>query len=108
MTDRERHQRIVEQIATRYGRVIDLDKSPLVMIEILRTFGRALDTDGGGGSGGGGGVSTIAVGITPPQGGDENVGIADLVQVVLRLQREVGHMRAQLEHLAGPGGTRTR
>jgi hypothetical protein len=104
MTERERHQSMVEEIAARYGRVIDLDKTPMVMIEILRAFGRRLDPDGGGGGGVGGGVSTIAVGITPSEG-DESVGIADLVQVVLRLQREIGQMRVQVEQLSKPGGT---
>jgi len=43
MSDRDNFLPIVEQIVKRYGRVIDLEESPFVMLEILRTFGHALD-----------------------------------------------------------------
>jgi hypothetical protein len=59
-------------LAKQSGGVIDLDRSPFVMLEILRNFGHALDDDDNGGGGGvGGGVSTIAVGITPPESGED-------------------------------------
>ena len=95
-SDRERFRPIVDEIAKRYGRVIDLDKSPLVMIEILREFGHALDDDGSGGGGGGPGVSTIAVGITPPASGEE-VRLDDVMKAVLRLQREVREIGQRLD-----------
>jgi len=95
MSDRDNFLPIVEQIVKRYGRVIDLEESPFVMLEILRTFGHALDEDGGGGSGGGGGVSTIAVGITPPESGDQ-IDLADVMRVLLSLQRDVKKISSQL------------
>ena len=96
MSNRDKFLPIVQQIAERYGRVIDLQKSPFVMIEILRSFGHALDEEGGGGSGGGGGVgSTIAVGITPPESG-EQIDLADVMKVLLSLQRDVKKISAQL------------
>jgi hypothetical protein len=106
MTEHERSMQIIDQISQRFGRVIDLDKSPFVMIEILRQFGHALDPDDGGGGGGGGvggggggGVSTIAVGITPPEAG-ERIELADLMRAVLRLQRDVNEIGSKLDRLA--------
>lgn len=58
----QRQARVVAQIRKRFGAVIDLQKSPSVLIEIIRNFGRVLDDDGTGG-GGPGGTSTVAVGI---------------------------------------------
>ena len=73
----------------------------MVIIEILRNFGDVLDPDdGGGGGGGGGGVSTIAVGITPPEQG-EHVQLADLMRIVLNLQRDIRAMSARIERLGG-------
>jgi hypothetical protein len=100
MSEQERLHAIVNEIGKRFGRVIDLDKSPLVMIEILREFGHKLDDNGGGGGGGvGGGVSTIAVGITPPEPG-ERVELSDVMKAVLRIQRELNEMRAHLDRVA--------
>jgi hypothetical protein len=48
MTEQEQFLPIVDEIAARFGRVIDLDQSPFVMIEIIRNFGHALDDDNGG------------------------------------------------------------
>jgi hypothetical protein len=98
MNEQARLQGIVEKISQRYGKVIDLERSPMVMIEVLRNFGHVLDDDGGGGSGGGGGVSTIAVGITPPTSG-EQVGLVDVMKVLLSLQREVKGVRARLDQI---------
>lgn len=93
MTDQERHLPIVHQISRQYGTVIDLERSPLVMIEILRNFGHALDDDNGGGGGGGvgGGVSTIAVGITPPESG-EDIQLIDVMRVLLGIQRDLAQL----------------
>jgi hypothetical protein len=94
MANIQRHTRIIEEIQKRYGAVIDLRKSPGVLIEILRNYGRILaedNGDGGTGTGGtGGGTSTVAVGITPPeQGPDDQVSNAVLLQAILKLQRDV-------------------
>src|SRR5947209_19970616 len=95
--------KLVKDIARKYGKVIDLEKSPGVLIEILRNFGTVFEGGvegaGGVGSGGtgtggtgtggvGGGVSTIAVGITPPTpSGAGDVVLADVLKAVLKLQR---------------------
>ncbi len=105
MTEQERFLPIVDEIAARFGRVIDLDQSPFVMIEIIRNFGHALDDDNGGGGGGGvgGGVSTIAVGITPPEAGEE-VELVDVMRVVLTLQRDIKRMSRRLDQLVSERG----
>src|SRR5206468_11668705 len=92
---------IVHQISRQYGRVIDLEQSPFVMIEILRQFGHALDDDdngGGGGGGVGGGVSTIAVGITPPEVG-EDIQLIDMMRVLLGIQRDLTQLHSRVDEL---------
>ena len=54
-------KRIIKQIRDQFGDSIDLAKSPAVLIEILRQFGRAFDDDGAGGVSPG--TSTVAVGV---------------------------------------------
>jgi hypothetical protein len=54
-------KRIIKQIRDQFGDSIDLAKSPAVLIEILRQFGRAFDDDGTGGVSPG--TSTVAVGV---------------------------------------------
>ena len=41
-------ERIIKQVIKRYGAVIDLKKSPFVVIEILREHGRLFDEPNGG------------------------------------------------------------
>jgi hypothetical protein len=107
MSDQERHLPIVDQIAKQYGGVIDLDRSPFVMVEILRNFGHALDDDdngGGGGGGVGGGVSTIAVGITPPEFG-EDIQLIDVMRVLLGVQRDLAQLQGASSSSSRRGGT---
>lgn len=98
MSEQERYLPIVHEISRQYGRVIDLERSPFVMIEILRHFGHALDEDGGGGGGGGGGVSTIAVGITPPEDG-EDIQLIDMMRVLLGIQRDLTQLHRRVDEL---------
>ncbi|HEY4186638.1 MAG TPA: hypothetical protein VGP07_16290 [Polyangia bacterium] len=65
--DSVRDRRVVEEIEKRYGSVIDLKKSPGVLIEILRNFGGVVRDDPPG-------TSTVAVGITPGTGGGGGTG----------------------------------
>jgi hypothetical protein len=81
---RESDLQIVAEIKRKFGAIIDLDKSPFVILEVIRNF-RNFDNDNGvgGGEGMGGGVdsigiddgvddgtvSTIAVGIDDGVGG---------------------------------------
>ena len=93
-SDQERFRSVVDQIGERFGRVIDLDKSPFVIIEILREFGGVVRSEGGGGGGGvSPGVSTIAG--SPPSAEDQ-VELADVMKAVLRLQRDLKDVKAHL------------
>jgi len=74
---------VIERITRQYGEVIDLNRSPGVMIEILREFGANM----GPGDGGVSSVSTIAVGVGTP--GSGTVLLEDLMRVVLDLRQEV-------------------
>lgn len=120
--------RIIKEIQKKYGNVIDLEKSPFILIEILRNYGKLFDDNGGGGvspgtstvavgvspgtgggggvspgTGGGGGVSpgtsTVAVGITPPSS-SERVEIEEILKVVLNLQKEIKVIGKQLARLS--------
>ena len=103
---------VVNEIAKKYGNSIDLKKSPGVLVEILRNYGRALDpTDGGGGGGGGGGgvsPSSIAVAGPPPappptvkpgEGGSD-VLLADVMRAVLNVQRDINTINKTLSQKA--------
>jgi hypothetical protein len=90
---REAELRIVAEIKKQFGAKIDLDKSPFVMIEIIRNFRDLLDENGGGG----GGVSTIAVGITPPAGEEIEIDNATLLREILNLQRTMKEIQKKLE-----------
>lgn len=54
-------KRIIGEIRDRFGDSIDLVKSPMVLIEILRQFGKVFDDNGTGGVSPG--TSTVAVGV---------------------------------------------
>jgi hypothetical protein len=79
---------LIGRIIGQYGSVIDLNKEPGVLIEILREFGpnigEVLDDNGTGG-GGGGPPSSIA--IAGP--GSGTVTTADLFRLILELRQEV-------------------
>jgi hypothetical protein len=80
----KREQDVIKGIIEQFGPVIDLKRSPGVMIEILRHFGAVLGEDDDG-TGGGPGVSSIA--IAGP--GTGTVTLEDLMRVVLDLRQEV-------------------
>ncbi len=90
-----REQQIIKRIADQYGTVIDLTKTPGVMIEVLREFGptilKDLGEDNGGGGGGTGGVSSgptvSSIAIAGP--GSGSVVIEDLMRVILELRQEI-------------------
>jgi hypothetical protein len=92
MSNRERELAVVNEIEKRYGSVIDLKKQPMVMIEIIRQFGHALDN----GTGGGPPApppSSIAI-----AGPGEQVDLNDIMKVVINIQREVRQILTRLEH----------
>jgi hypothetical protein len=81
----KREQDVIKRIIEQFGPVIDLKRSPGVMLEILRHFGAVLGEDDDGTGGGGPGVSSIA--IAGP--GTGTVTLEDLMRVVLDLRQEV-------------------
>ena len=85
----KRERELIRRITKQFGKVINLERSPGVMIEILREFGpnirEALGDNGTGGGGPGPGVSSIA--IAGP--GSGTVTTEDLMRVVLELRQEV-------------------
>lgn len=133
MAIQKKYARVIDDIRKKYGKVINLEKSPMVLIEILRAYGKSFDDDGGGGTstvavgispgtGGGGGTgsggtgtggtgtggtspgtSTVAVGITPPSDPSERVEIEEILRIVLKLQKQVSAIGKQLERLERPG-----
>jgi hypothetical protein len=97
----ERERAVIRRITETFGQVIDLKKTPGVMIEILRDFGpniiKTLDEDdGGGGSGGGPGVSSIA--IAGP--GSGSVTREDLMRVMLELRKETIDLRQEVKAIS--------
>ena len=93
----KKEAKLVKDIARNYGTVIDLEKTPGVLIEILHGYGHILDNGVEGTGGVGGGVSTIAVGITPPEpGGPGEVQLADLMKAILKVQRDVQSIARKL------------
>jgi hypothetical protein len=101
------HARIAKEIAKKYGSVIDLNKSPSVIIEIIRNyrfiFGGLDDPGDVTVSGGtGGGTSSIAVaGTSPPQIFDpEQVELfRSLTNSILALHRDVKAIAKDVKRL---------
>jgi hypothetical protein len=81
-----RDMNVVEEIKKRYGSVIDLDKSPMAIIEIIHNFRYLLDEVAGPDGTGGGPPGRIA----------DEVGTATLLNLVLELKREVASLHAKL------------
>jgi hypothetical protein len=92
----KREKELIAQIGKQYGNLIDLKKTPGILIEILREFGPSigerLGDNGTGGGGGGPGVSSIAI-AGPGSGG---VTTEDLMRVILDLRKEVIKVRDRL------------
>lgn len=103
MATKTSNARLVKEIAKKYGKTIDLERSPSVIVEILREFGHLFSPGGDvameGGMGPGTGVSSIAV-AGPPQAGEiEN---AVILTAVLALQKDVRSLSRRLDRLS-PG-----
>jgi hypothetical protein len=82
--------------------VIDLEKNPGVMIEILRQFGQRFDPEPGDGSvapGGAGGVSSVAIAGTHL----DEVRLDEILKVLFELRKEVrgiGELRKEVRGIA--------
>jgi hypothetical protein len=129
MSNRDRQDHVIREIREKYGDVINLATSPLVLIEIIRNYRNILDNDGGGGTlgvtpgiGGTLGVTpgiggTLGVtpgiggtlGVTPGIGGTLEVGTPsnltdEILKAVLRLQKQVVSVEKKLDQLMPPSG----
>jgi hypothetical protein len=90
---------IIREVIARYGEVIDLRKTPNLLIEILRTHGGSVVNipDGG--------VSVAGVGTPPgPSGGINTPGnVVDNVQImkeILKLSKQVSVLTERIEKLS--------
>lgn len=89
---------IIKGVIARFGEVIDLRKTPHLIVEILRTFGRgfAEEPDGG--------VSVAGVGTPPGPSGEINslgnvVDNAQIMKEILKLSRQVQVLTERIEQL---------
>lgn len=94
-------KRLVDDIVRKYGNVIDLKKTPNVLVEILQEHGDISQTGGGGGSGGVGSVSTVAGGMGSgsslnKRAGDEIAQINEVMRAVLDLRKDVRGLTKQV------------
>jgi hypothetical protein len=84
-----RDTKVVAEIKKRYGNVIDLEKSPMAIIEIIHNFRYLLDEVGGAPPDTDGG---------PPRGQNaEEVGTATVLNLLLELRREVQALSAKIK-----------
>jgi hypothetical protein len=99
---RQSDLRVVAEIKKRFGSKIDLDKSPFVILEIIRNFrnygdgggGSGGGPDGGGGSGGGPTVSSIAGGMKPAL---ERLTNEDLMREILKLRKSLSDIQKSVK-----------
>ena len=80
---------VVTEIKKRYGNVIDLEKSPMAIIEIIHNFRYLLD-EVAGPDGTGGGPPTAPV--SPAE-----VGTAAVLNLLLELKRDVQALRDKIK-----------
>lgn len=88
MTASPTDMNVVAQIKKQYGHVIDLDKSPMAIIEIIHNFRSLLDEQARLDPGEGGGH--------PTRNADE-VGTATVLNLLLDLKREVQALNAKIK-----------
>ena len=83
-----RDAKIVAEIKKRYGNVIDLEKSPMAIIEIIYNFRYLLDEVAG---------PDGTAGGPPKRQNAEEVGIATVLNLLLELRREVKALSSTLK-----------
>ena len=93
-----RDMNVVAEVKKRYGHVIDLDKSPVAIIEIIHNYRYLIDEvagpDGTGGAPGGPSPSPSPPSPAPPS--PEEAGSALLLNLLLELKREVAAIHAKI------------
>jgi hypothetical protein len=111
MASREKQDRVIREIRERYGDVINLTTSPLVLIEIIRNYRNIFEDDDGTG-GVSPGTSTVAVAgpdspPTPPSPPSppesDRLEIDEILKGILRLQKQIDTLDKKLDQLAHPG-----
>jgi hypothetical protein len=85
---KSRDRNVVAQIKKRYGSVIDLNKSPMTIIEIIHNFRYLLDEVAGPDGTGGG---------PPGRGSPDEIGTAAVLNLLLELKREVRALQAKIK-----------
>jgi hypothetical protein len=102
----QRDMNVVAEVKKRYGHVIDLDKSPNAIIEIIHNFRHLLDENARLDPGQGGGPGGPGARLDPGQGGGpggpgvarvEEVGTAAVLNLLLELKREVQALHAKIK-----------
>lgn len=87
---KKNEEKIVGDIIKRYGDVINLKENPALIVEIIRVFGKNLQTDGGLPGG---------VGPIPPPGPTsrfETVTNAELMKQMLKISKEMAAIRTKI------------
>lgn len=114
MNRQNRHDQIIREIRNRYGDLIDLETSPLVLIEIIRNYRNAFDeNDNGGGGGVSPGVSTVAVAdpdsppAPPSPAAPKRFEGEEILKALLKLQKQVDTLDKKLDRLAPPSARNT-
>lgn len=105
----QRDRRIVKEIEKKYGKVIDLERSPMVLAEIIREFGHQFDEDDGtGGVSPGVKDSSIAVAgppdppepPSPPDPPDPGDLEAVVTRVLLTMQKDIKALNRKIDQIA--------
>jgi hypothetical protein len=105
----QKHRRIVKEIEKKFGRVIDLDRSPFVLVEIIREFGHQFDEENGGG--GEGGVSPSSIAVAGPPDPPEDPPAPDapddpelpqgmVTKLLLTMQKDIKALNRKIDQLA--------
>jgi hypothetical protein len=100
---------IATQIRRRYGDVIDLNKSPMLIVEIIQNYRHLLDLvagpDGTGGAPGGSPTPPAPPPPSPDGGGaggapgspkTQDLGTATVLNLLLEMKRELVELRADV------------
>ena len=90
----KQQQALVKRISKKYGRVIDIEANPEVMIDILRSFGRIFDDPDGGSKPGG-------VGPPPCIVEEGKLGLDDLMRAILKINRDIASIKASMPKRGG-------
>jgi hypothetical protein len=88
-----RHMNVVAEIKKRHGNIIDLDKSPMAIIEIIHNYRYLLDEVADNDGAGGGKPDPPPPPPPPPRDG----GSETLLNLLLEVRREVQAISARIK-----------